>query len=195
MPRLNARQQCISKAVAAYGNASRDLVIQYEASLLDYWTVDSRSCDNLSFFLTALKRHPRLQKAAMKLLPMYAPVAISSSKGVFVVKNIKDASKRAKVRCKKALGELVNLRLTSLLSHPSIKCEVEVVWEWNNCKKAAFKKSVGSLLEHGVSVDELLRLMADMANAVPEELEECPRGYDAALGNVSDVYNKHKQVA
>lgn len=154
---LNKRQQAIVNAIEYERNAGRAVVEQFELTVQEYWTVDRRSCDNLSFFLNAAKRNPRLQKVAHKLLPLYAPVIIKHTASGYVVANRPDVSLKAKVKCKAAVAELIAQNLSSLLNHPSIKVEIE--FQWTPQRAASFKSTVINLLSKGVSVAELKSLL------------------------------------
>lgn len=168
--KLSNRQQQIIDAIAQFKAGSRGIVRQYEFVLSEYWGIDSRSCNNLSFFLNALKRQPRLLSAARKLLPMYAPVNVAKVKGEYVVTNKQDVSKKAKARLKGEVKKLIALELTSLLNHPAIK--VEVVFEWNERRQTSFKSQVAKLIGNGVKVGDLIDLMEEAANEEAERQEE-----------------------
>lgn len=155
MSNLSPRQQAIVDAVANFKTASRAIVYQFELVVREYWSVDRQSCDNLTFFLIATKRHPRIHQAAKKLMPMYAPVVMRGNK----VANVENTSRKTKARCKGAVGRLVALNLTSLLSHPSIKVEIEFDW---SKREVSFTSSLVALLDKGVSITEL-RASLDVA--------------------------------
>lgn len=163
--------------------AGRMSVIVFEAALQRYYGVDRRSCDNLSALINGFKRHPRIQAGMRKLLAFHAPVELTKSKGVWKVTNREGVSKKQIAKCKAECGKLVAMELTSILNHPSIKVKVEV--EWSIEKDATtFKKAVKSMLEHGVDVAEIAKML-DVA--VKQQVADTQKAADDVASKVTAI--------
>jgi len=164
MPKLNNRQQAQIAAIANFKTASRGVVIQVEATLTDYVTSDSFNPHNLEFFLNAMSRSPRLQSAFKKMLPMYAPVTVKGSGNKFKVTNVENMSKKQKVKARSEIKKLIALELNSLLSHPSIKVNVE--FDWSKKSESLTKQMFKLMKDNGITTEQLNNVvsMADQLN-------------------------------
>lgn len=138
--------------------AGRMTVLVFEAALSRYWTTDRRSCDNLATVINGFKRHPRIQAAMRKLLPMHVPVVLTKTSKGWTVENKPDVSKRAKAKLMAECKNLVELELTSMLNHPKIKTTVEVEWTLER-DATKMKSAIKSMLENGVDISEITKML------------------------------------
>lgn len=160
--KLNQRQQALVNSLEQFKSGSRGVVVAFEGFLQDY--VKSFSAHELDFIFTALKRQPRLLKAAKIIIGHELPVEIKKVKGQWTCTNKENLSKSEKSKAREAVKKFIAEELTSLLNHKKIKVVVEYSWEK---KSAGFKKQVQDALDNGIDK----QLMIDMITAMQPKAE------------------------
>ena len=174
MPKLTARQESILLAIDNLKKAGRGVVIQYETTLSEYWGESRCRTDDIAFLINALKRMPRLQSAAIKLLPMHIPVTIKCNDGIHIVTNKKNAPKQMKAKGRLNVLALVEMELDSLLHHPKFGGKGDsadkLEYDWTK-KQGSFKKTVLTALENDVSSKDLIDIIIELAARQSESLD------------------------
>lgn len=108
-------QKDVTTAVAAYAKGSAKLVRLFEMAATRYWNEDSRTVDNLQFFLNAIKDFPVLQKAAFESVKTFGKFDAQLENGVVSLTNKKVTDEQRK-KYIEAVEAYVAMQYNSLLA-------------------------------------------------------------------------------
>lgn len=161
MAKLNKRQELMVQAYMAYKGAARNMVVMFEGQLQGYWGEDNRDSQWLSFFVNLVKDTPRLQKDIISLIPRYTGCKVVRNDGVFVVENNKDLTKKQKETYRAKIGAFIAAEWPTIQDIDKPVKEEKEQKATDHTKK--YKAAAKSCLKDGISVDQLLSMLEDMA--------------------------------
>lgn len=181
MAKLNKRQEAMVQSYTAFKGAARGMVVMLEQQLQGYWGEDNRDSQWLSFFVNLIKDTPRLQKDVISLIPRYTGCLVTRKDGVFVVENNKDLTKKQKETYRTKIGAFVAAEWPTIqdIDKPVKEEKEKKVTDHTKKYKAAAK----SCLKDGISVDQLLGMLEEMAAelAADEAKEEADKVRDIEI--------------
>ena len=181
MAKLNKRQEVMTQSYMGFKGAARGMVVMFEGQLQGYWGEDNRDSQWLSFFVNLIKDTPRLQKDVISLIPRYTGCKVVRNDGVFVVENNKDLTKKQKEAYRKKIGDLVSAEWPTIQDIDKPVKEEKEKEAPDNEKR--FKVAGKAMLKDGVSINQLLSMMEEMAieNAAEEAKEQAEEAKDVAI--------------
>lgn len=161
MAKLNKRQEAMVQSYTAFKGAARGMVVMFEGQLQGYWGEDNRDSQWLSFFVNLIKDTPRLQKDVISLIPRYTGCLVTRKDGVFVVENNKDLTKKQKETYRTKIGAFVAAEWPTIQDIDKPVKEEKEQKATDHTKK--YKAAAKSCLKDGISVDQLLGMLEEMA--------------------------------
>ena len=188
---VTARQEVIRNAVKLWSNSGRTLVEVVQSVLVDFYGVDSQSCDNLQFLINELHGlgHKRYVSAVIKLLPLYVFVTVDFDRkaNTYSVTNTKGIPKAQKAKGKANLEACAWDAIISLLQHPALnggkpkaekaekaekaakKSSVSVEVETDPLAQVTFRDVARRELENGITLQQLIDVLAELAGEMVEK--------------------------
>ena len=188
---VTARQEVIRNAVKLWSNSGRTLVEVVQSVLVDFYGVDSQSCDNLQFLINELHGlgHKRYVAAVIKLLPLYLFVTVDFDRkaNTYSVTNTKGIPKAQKAKGKANLEACAWDAIISLLQHPALnggkpkaekaekaekaakKSSVSVEVETDPLAQVTFRDVARRELENGITLQQLIDVLAELAGEMVEK--------------------------
>ncbi|QEG09154.1 hypothetical protein CPT_Phriendly_002 [Vibrio phage Phriendly] len=164
---MNKMLKDLANAIAAFKSSSRGVVVCVEAILEQYGKDFQAS--NLEAACELLKRQPRLRSAYLIILKELGTVKFTKGKGdTYTVKNKEDVSKKDKARARLEIKKFIEAEYTSLLNFKKVKVTVE--YDWSK-KQASFKTQAQNALNHGVTKEELIKMINSLEAQKVEETE------------------------
>ena len=168
MAKLNGRQEAMVTAYKAFKNSGRSMVVLLEANMQSYWGEDSRSVDNLAFFVNLIGETPRLQKDVIKLIPQYTGCTVSKEGGVYTLTN-SELSKKKKEALKSKLSTLI------AAEWPTIQ-DIDKPVKEEKDKKAVdtakrFRVASKAAVLDGYTPQQLLNILQEAALEAAQEVE------------------------
>jgi len=160
----NDKQQRIFDRVKSYINAGRNLVVEFETNVGEYYSGDSMNPSNLCFYINCLRVRPQIQKQVLQLLPLMTAInfSLDEDTGNRTAKNAEGITKEDKKQGRAALEAFKALELTTFQKHPLFKKE-KAVYDLSKEIKA-FDKQIKKMVEAGSSALQLHNLVDSYFN-------------------------------